>query len=270
MAELHIVGSIDSGHGFAEAAGLSDLFLKWTLESGPNFRVVQGLSTGQTHCDHPDDAEAAVWSHPLDVHYTLKGIDGWPRISLEVWGVDRFGRNELAGYGEIEELNVCENLGDHMVGNVYCEFADEEHSDAALKALFGRFYAGRPLVCEFSPVTDFREARCRQYDEAVCTRGGYCHFMHLRTPSRSFRQDLEKPYQKKWRNAREKRARQGRADSAPSRGHFRASFSLKRESACHRSRLTSYQPQTSPAYSDAVERSRASLSGRNWPQALAA
>ena len=99
MAELHIVGSIDSGHGFAEAAGLSDLFLKWTLESGPNFRVVQGLSTGQTHCDHPDDAEAAVWSHPLDVHYTLKGIDGWPRISLEVWGVDRFGRNELAGYG---------------------------------------------------------------------------------------------------------------------------------------------------------------------------
>ena len=99
MAELHIVGSIDSGHGFADAAGLSDLFLKWTLESGPNFRVVQGLSTGQTHCDHPDDAEAAVWSHPLDVHYTLKGIDGWPRISLEVWGVDRFGRNELAGYG---------------------------------------------------------------------------------------------------------------------------------------------------------------------------
>ena len=99
MAELHIVGSIDSGHGVAEAAGLSDLFLKWTLESGPNFRVVQGLSTGQTHCDHPDDAEAAVWSHPLDVHYTLKGIDGWPRISLEVWGVDRFGRNELAGYG---------------------------------------------------------------------------------------------------------------------------------------------------------------------------
>ena len=77
--------------------------------------------------------------------------------------------DELAGYGEIEELNVCENLGDHMVGNAYCKFADEEHSDAALKALFGRFYAGRPLVCEFSPVTDFREARCRQYDEAVCT-----------------------------------------------------------------------------------------------------
>ncbi len=33
-------------------------------------------------------------------------------------------------------------------------------------------YDGRPIVCEFSPVTDFREARCRQYDEATCGRGG--------------------------------------------------------------------------------------------------
>ena len=103
-----------------------------------------------------------------------------------------------------------------MVGNVYCKFADEEHSDAALKALFGRFYAGRPLVCEFSPVTDFREARCRQYDEAVCTRGGYCNFMHIRTPSRSLRKDLEKRYKKKWRKAREKRERQERGESVSS------------------------------------------------------
>jgi len=120
--------------------------------------------------------------------------------------------DELAKYGEIEELNVCENLGDHMVGNVYAKFADEEHTDAALKALFGRFYAGRPLVCEFSPVTDFREARCRQYDEAVCTRGGYCNFMHIRTPSRSLRRDLEKRFKKKWRKEREKRERQERGE----------------------------------------------------------
>ena len=25
-------------------------------------------------------------------------------------------------YGEIEEMNVCENLGDHIVGNVYIKF----------------------------------------------------------------------------------------------------------------------------------------------------
>ena len=31
----------------------------------------------------------------------------------------------------------------------------------------GRFYAGRMLSCEYSPVTDFREARCRQFDEGT-------------------------------------------------------------------------------------------------------
>ena len=25
-------------------------------------------------------------------------------------------------YGEVEEMNVCENLGDHLVGNVYIKF----------------------------------------------------------------------------------------------------------------------------------------------------
>ena len=50
----------------------------------------------------------------------------------------------------------------------YClvcpQFEEEEAAEKALMALNGRFYGGRPLVCEFSPVTDFREARCRQFD----------------------------------------------------------------------------------------------------------
>ncbi len=28
-------------------------------------------------------------------------------------------------YGEIEEMNVCDNLGDHLVGNVYIKFKYE-------------------------------------------------------------------------------------------------------------------------------------------------
>ena len=41
----------------------------------------------------------ALLVHPIDVHYAVKGIDGWPRLRLEVFGVDRYGRVELAGYG---------------------------------------------------------------------------------------------------------------------------------------------------------------------------
>lgn len=28
-------------------------------------------------------------------------------------------------YGEIEEMNVCDNLGDHLVGNVYIKVSSE-------------------------------------------------------------------------------------------------------------------------------------------------
>jgi len=45
---------------------------------------------------------------------------------------------ELSKFGGLEEMHVCDNLGDHMVGNVYAKFFDEEHADAALKGLDGR------------------------------------------------------------------------------------------------------------------------------------
>ncbi|CAM6014168.1 unnamed protein product [Sphagnum balticum] len=97
---------------------------------------------------------------------------------------------ELSKYGELESLNVCDNLADHMVGNVYVLFKEEEEAATALRALTGRFYAGLPIFVDFSPVTDFREATCRQYEENVCNRGGYCNFMHLKKISRDLRKKL--------------------------------------------------------------------------------
>ncbi|KAJ7517705.1 hypothetical protein O6H91_21G036300 [Diphasiastrum complanatum] len=80
---------------------------------------------------------------------------------------------ELSKYGELESLNVCHNLADHMVGNVYAQFREEEQAAAALQALNGRVYAGRPISGDFSSLTDFREASCRQYEENTCNRGGF-------------------------------------------------------------------------------------------------
>eukprot|EP00227_Mantoniella_beaufortii_P021793 CAMPEP_0197604378 /NCGR_PEP_ID=MMETSP1326-20131121/41045_1 /TAXON_ID=1155430 /ORGANISM="Genus nov. species nov., Strain RCC2288" /LENGTH=223 /DNA_ID=CAMNT_0043172031 /DNA_START=269 /DNA_END=936 /DNA_ORIENTATION=+ len=104
---------------------------------------------------------------------------------------------ELATFGEIEGLNVCDNLADHMVGSVYVKYREEESALAALNALSGRFYAGRPILCEFSPVTDFRESTCRQYEENTCTRGGYCNFMHLKPISKDLRKILFGRYKKR-------------------------------------------------------------------------
>jgi hypothetical protein len=41
-------------------------------------------------------------------------------------------------------------------------YADEEGASKCVQALHGRFFASILLTPEFSPVTDFREARCRQ------------------------------------------------------------------------------------------------------------
>ena len=79
-----------------------------------------------------------------------------------------------------------------QVGNVYVKFSDEEDAETAVQALNGRFYAGRVLKVEYSPVTDFREARCRQYDEGTCGRGHYCNFMHVKEPAKELRKHLEK------------------------------------------------------------------------------
>jgi splicing factor U2AF subunit len=85
--------------------------------------------------------------------------------------------------GELEQLRVCENLSDHLSGNVYAKFYEEDDAERALQKLMGRFYAGRPILAQNCPVTDFKDARCRQFEEATCGRGGYCNFMHLKKVS---------------------------------------------------------------------------------------
>ncbi|ELU01671.1 hypothetical protein CAPTEDRAFT_164217 [Capitella teleta] len=93
-------------------------------------------------------------------------------------------------YGEIEEMNVCDNLGDHLVGNVYIKFRSEESAEKGVEELNNRWFNGRPIHSELSPVTDFREACCRQYEMGECTRGGFCNFMHLKPISRELRREL--------------------------------------------------------------------------------
>ncbi|OVA04640.1 RNA recognition motif domain [Macleaya cordata] len=126
---------------------------------------------------------------------------------------------ELSKYGEIESLNICDNLADHMVGNVYVQFREEEHAANALKNLTGRYYAGRPIIVDFSPVTDFREATCRQYEENTCNRGGYCNFMHLKKISRELRRQLFGRYRRRHSRSRSRSRSPYRHRSHEERSH---------------------------------------------------
>lgn len=126
-------------------------------------------------------------------------------------------------YGEIEEMNVCDNLGDHLVGNVYIKFRNEADAEKAANDLNNRWFGGRPVYSELSPVTDFREACCRQYEMGECTRSGFCNFMHLKPISRELRRYL---YSRRRRNR--SRSRSG-GPRRRSRSRSRSPRSRRRE-----------------------------------------
>lgn len=98
---------------------------------------------------------------------------------------------ELAKYGQLIEMHVCDNVGEHLIGNVYARYEWEEEAQRAVDALNDRWYDGRPLFAELSPVTDFREACCRQNETNECNRGGFCNFMHVRHASPSLVRQLD-------------------------------------------------------------------------------
>ncbi|MEE6482074.1 hypothetical protein FKM82_013143 [Ascaphus truei] len=70
------------------------------------------------------------------------------------------------------------------------QFRREEDAERALKELNDRWFNGQAIHAELSPVTDFRESCCRQYEMGECTRGGFCNFMHLKPISSALRRQL--------------------------------------------------------------------------------
>jgi splicing factor U2AF 35 kDa subunit len=78
-----------------------------------------------------------------------------------------------------------------LIGNVYVRFKYEEDAQKACDACNSRWYAGRPVYCELSPVTDFREACCRLNSGEGCVRGGFCNFIHRKDPSPELDRELD-------------------------------------------------------------------------------
>jgi hypothetical protein len=69
---------------------------QWGIHAGRSWELIEGLDGGQTQVDQPADGTMAVWGHPLDVHYTCRGLSGWPKLHVQVWSQDVHGRNELS------------------------------------------------------------------------------------------------------------------------------------------------------------------------------
>lgn len=149
---------------------------------------------------------------------------------------------EMCKYGEMEELVVCENNNDRecrvllsrswgrkknlllttefagdgvdLIGNVYARFKYEEDAQSACDTLNSRWYAARPIYCELSPVTDFREACCRLNSGEGCMRGGFCNFIHRKDPGPELDRELRLST-KKWLKERGRDARSASRSPSP-------------------------------------------------------
>ncbi|KAK1373168.1 hypothetical protein POM88_029361 [Heracleum sosnowskyi] len=69
----------------------------------------------------------------------------------------------------------------------YVDFLCNEGYNASLVRLISGD-ARRPIIVDYSPVTDFREATCRQYEENICNRGG--HYVGAKGRSKKESQQL--------------------------------------------------------------------------------
>uniref|UniRef100_A0AC35FY58 Uncharacterized protein n=1 Tax=Panagrolaimus sp. PS1159 TaxID=55785 RepID=A0AC35FY58_9BILA len=100
-------------------------------------------------------------------------------------------------YGRINQMHVCENMGEHLIGNVYINFYNHSSANRAITFLNNRYFAGLPIFAELSPVEDFRNAVCRQHDAGECSRGGFCNFLHIKHISRNLEDKLYTPSSKR-------------------------------------------------------------------------
>jgi splicing factor U2AF subunit len=102
--------------------------------------------------------------------------------------------SEVVKVGEVKHMVVVENTGEHLTGHVYIMFGDEDVAAEVLQKMQGRFFKGRPLAVEFSPVRDFMDSRCKRFDDQECNRAGSCNFMHIMEPSPALLDYLRKEY----------------------------------------------------------------------------
>merc|ERR1712129_661596 len=98
LPEVHLIGEILNGNGFSSR----NAFAKFTIESGDEWDCAGGDESGQTQVDYPrlfTMKKRYIWNHPIDLHYFIKSIQGWPKIVFEVGNIDEYGAKQVFGYG---------------------------------------------------------------------------------------------------------------------------------------------------------------------------
>ena len=108
---------------------------------------------------------------------------------------------EASLLGEVEEMMMVKNTGEHLLGNVYLRFTTIQHATRAMKYMRGRSFEGRVLVPEYSPVQSFQEALCKLSEEGQCkfSENHTCNFLHVEQPGAELQERLIRTGSLHWR-----------------------------------------------------------------------
>lgn len=89
--KVNIVGEILGATDFDKPK----LLCKYNFLTGNDkWAKLDGAFNGQTQLSQTDET-LVLWNHPIDLHYATTTLSGWPKLVVEVWQEDEYGRNEL-------------------------------------------------------------------------------------------------------------------------------------------------------------------------------
>ncbi|KAL3181810.1 hypothetical protein MRX96_008120 [Rhipicephalus microplus] len=129
---------------------------------------------------------------------------------------------ELRRAGTVCQVRVCRNIEPHLRGNVYVQYSSEEEAQQALTMLNGRWYAGRPVSCEFSPVDRWKTAICGLFFRRTCPKGRSCNFLHVfRNPTDECWHESRSPPPQR-RHPQSSGTKKRRRSRSPHRSHKRS------------------------------------------------
>lgn len=66
---------------------------------GSNWKHVEGYTEGQTAtCTNKFGNKYSAFAHPIDVHLACRGVQGWPKIHIEIYAVNALSQCWPVGY----------------------------------------------------------------------------------------------------------------------------------------------------------------------------
>eukprot|EP00742_Colponemidia_sp_Colp-10_P006160 GILJ01006593.1.p1 GENE.GILJ01006593.1~~GILJ01006593.1.p1 ORF type:complete len:209 (+),score=16.32 GILJ01006593.1:50-676(+) len=155
-AEVHLLGQLVGAEGFGTTDGI---FCEFHIETGEHWSLISlGAEHSQTQTSYPEHGEFAAWCHPFDLHYETNSVHGWPKLQLQVWKLDQFGRCDILSYGMCHLPSTAGSY--NIVVPTWRPLGTTRDEVQAF------FLGGVPQLKSLEPVSTASDLRCRLRTES--------------------------------------------------------------------------------------------------------